>query len=289
MNPVSGRGRGARMAREVVDLLPLGGLDVEIIQTRGPGDASGLAALPGADTVVAVGGDGTVSEVLNGFVEPFPVLGQIPTGTGNALAKELRLDRNAAAFSRLVRSGRIVPWDFAVERRAGRRFLLFLSAGYDAWVVHEFHANRRGTIHQWEYALWGLKCVPFFPIPRIGVEIDGRTLTENASWVLVSNIAEYGGPLVFTPDARPDDGRLDVMVYHARQRRDTPRMFFRAGLGWLLRFDYRMRDLTFHPARRVRLWSADGRPVPTQIDGDPAPLLPAEVEVVPRGIRVLAP
>lgn len=288
VNPVSGRGRGARRARAVAALLPREQYDVEVAETRAAGDARRLAT-GATDVVVAVGGDGTVNEVVNGLVEPFPVLAHIPSGTGNSLAKELRMDRSVPGFVRMFEKGRVCPWDLAVERRSGKRFLLFLSAGYDAYVVHRFHAQRHGTIYQWEYFLWGLRCFPDFRIPRIGVEIDGRVLTERASWIQISNVAQYGGPLVFTPEARPDDGALEVMVYHARERRDTPRMFLRAALGWACGVEYRMRDLTFHRARRVRLWSADGRPVPTQIDGDPGPLLPIEPEIVPGGIRVLCP
>jgi len=289
VNPVSGRGRGAGRARAVAAALPHDEFDVEIVETHSAGDARRLASPVGADVVIAVGGDGTVNEVLNGLPEPFPILGHIPSGTGNTLAKELRMDRSVAGLVRLFRSGRVRPWDLAIERTTGKRFLLFLTAGYDAHVVHRFHAQRRGTIYQWEYFLWGLKCVPDFPIPRIAVEIDGRVLTEQASWIQISNVAQYGGPLVFTPRARPDDGALEVMVYHARDRRDVPRMFLRAILGWACGWEYRMRDLTFHRARRVRLWSADARAVPTQIDGDPGPSLPAEVELVPGGLRILTP
>lgn len=289
VNPVSGRGKGRARARRVLDRLRAEGFDVEVLETNGPGDARRLAARPGADTIVAIGGDGTVNEILNGLDDPFPILGLIPSGTGNTLAKELRMSRTVDDLARMVREGRTIPWDLAVERRSGKRFLLFLSVGYDAYVVHAFHAQRRGTIYQWEYFWWGLKSVLHFPVPRIGVEVDGRTITEGASWVQISNVSAYGGPLVFTPNARPDDGRLEVMIYHATSRRDTVRMFLRSTLCWLTGYEYPMSDLTFHPARHVRLWSADGCPVLTQVDGDPGAPLPADVEIVPGGIRVLRP
>ncbi len=236
-----------------------------------------------------MGGDGTVNEVLNGLPEPFPTLGLIPSGTGNTLAKELRLPHDVDALSAILRAGRETAWDLVVERCSGRRFLLFLTVGYDAYVVHEFHAQRSGPIYQWEYFLWGLKSIVEFPVPRIGVELDGIRITECASWVQISNVSAYGGPLVFTPRARPNDGRLEVMIYRGPWRRDVPRMFFRGALGWLARYDYPMHDLTFHPARRVRLWSADGRSVPVQIDGDPGAFLPVEAEIQPGELRVLTP
>lgn len=105
----------------------------------------------------------------------------------------------------------------------------------------------------------------------------------------ISNVSAYGGPLVFTPRARPDDGAFEVMVQHSPYKRDVMRMFWAAILQYALGIEYRMRDVTFHQARRIRLWSADGRPVPVQIDGDPAGHLPFDGEIVPGGMRVLVP
>lgn len=285
VNPISGRGRGLARAREVAAAL---GSDyaVEIVCTERAGHAREIAARPGADIVVAVGGDGTVNEVLNGLPEPFPVLAVLPSGTGNTLAKEIRMPRSPREIAEVFRAGRELVWDVAIERPANKRFLLFLSAGYDAGVVHRFHAQREGPIYQWEYFLWGLKSMVGFRPPTISVELDGRLVADRASWVQISNVAAYGGPLVFTPNARPDDGALEVMVYHARQQRDTPRMFLRAGLGYFLGWEYRLHDLTFHSAKRVKL---GGEGVPVQIDGDPGGFLPAEIEIMPGGLRVIAP
>lgn len=285
VNPISGRGRGLARAREVAAALG-SHYAVEIVCTERAGHAREIAGRPGADIVVAVGGDGTVNEVLNGLPQPFPVLAVLPSGTGNTLAKELRMPRDPRAIAEMFRVDHEITWDLAIERPTGKRFLLFLSAGYDAGVVHRFHAQREGPIHQWEYFLWGLKSMVGFRPPRISVEIDGRLVTDRASWVQISNVAAYGGPLIFTPDAKPDDGALEVMVYHARQPRDTFRMFLRAGLRFFVGTEYGLHDLSFHKARSVKL-GGDG--VPVQIDGDPGGFLPAEIEIMPGGIRVLSP
>ena len=105
----------------------------------------------------------------------------------------------------------------------------------------------------------------------------------------ISNVPSYGGPLVFTPRARPDNQTFEVMVQHGRSKRDIVRMFWAAILGYVTGFEYRQRDVTFHTARRVTLTSEDGLPVPVQMDGDPAGHLPGDFEIVPGGIRVLAP
>jgi YegS/Rv2252/BmrU family lipid kinase len=286
-NPVSGKGKGLRQAREVVELLRARGCPAELLETRRAGDARRLASEASAcAAVVAVGGDGTVNEVLNGL-PPGPAIGMIPSGTANVLAKELGLPRRAEGIARALADGREISWDLAVDRVSGRKVLLFASAGYDAHVVHLFHAARKGPIRMWQYIYWGLKSLLDYGAPRMAVELDGRTVATDASWVQVSNVAEYGGPLVFTPRARPDDGRFEVMVLRGGGRRDVIRMFWRAIVGWAFRIDLRLGGLSFHPARRVRLSSPER--VPVQVDGDPGGHLPVDLELVPGGARVLAP
>jgi len=290
VNPVSGRGRAKRLAEAVADLLRRQGCTVELQPTQKGGDARRFAAESrGFAALAATGGDGTVNEVLNGLPPDPPPLAMLPSGTANVLAKQLRLPRTPEGLARILREGREAIWDLGVERLSGRKFLLFASAGYDAHVVHVFHAARTGPIQMWQYLYWGMKSLLEYTVPRITVEIDGARVTSEAAWVTVSNVPTYGGPLVFTPHARPDNQTFEVMIQHARHKRDIVRMFFAAILGWLTGFEYRMPDVTFHQARRVRLTPTDGAPVPVQVDGDPGGRLPGDFEIVPGGIRVLAP
>jgi len=290
VNPVSGRGRALRLAESVTELLRRQGCTVDLQLTQKGGDARKFASeSAGFSALAATGGDGTVNEVLNGLpADGAPALAMLPSGTANVFAKELRLPRGAQGLARILRDGREISWDLGVDRIGGRKFLLFASAGYDAHVVHIFHAARKGPIQMWQYVYWGLKSILHFEVPRITVEIDGARVTTEAAWVTISNVPSYGGPLVFTPRARPDSKTFEVMIQHARKPRDVVRMFWAAILGWM-GIPYAMHDVTFHTARRVRVTSSDGRPVPLQMDGDPAGVLPTDLEVVPGGIRVLAP
>jgi diacylglycerol kinase (ATP) len=289
-NPISGRGRAKRLARRVTELLRERGCEVEVAETRTAGDARRFAAsVDGFDAIGVVGGDGTINEVANGLPASAPPLGIIPSGTANVLAQELRLKRDPAALARTIADGREVRWDAGIDRGSGRRFLLFAEAGYNASVVHKFHAQRTGPIQQWQYFWWGLKSLIDYEVPSIGVEVDGRELTRSAGWVQVSNVAAYGGPLIFTPGARADDGAFEVMVQHGGHKRDVIRILWAAMMRYLLRLEIEMVDVTFHRARRVRLWSTDARRVPVQVDGDPGGFLPLDVEIVPGGIGVLSP
>ncbi len=288
-NPISGSGRGRKVARTVVDILRRRGCSVEILETRRAGDARAFAAeTRGADVLACIGGDGTINEVVNGMpIENPPPLGVIPCGTANVMAKELGLPRAPEDLARVLTEGREIRWDLGIERVSGRKVLLFGSAGYDAQVVHALHARREGPIRMWHYLLWGLRVLFRDAPPPVSVEVDGRLVTREAAWVQVSNVAEYGGPFVFTPAARADDRAFEVLVLHSRRRRDIPRMYFAATLNYLLGMAYPMSDAEILQGRRVKLQSCPL--VPIQLDGDPAGHLPADLEIVPGGIRILAP
>src|SRR5579859_749874 len=189
----------------------------------------------------------------------------------------------------MLREGKEAVWDLGIERGSGRRFLLFASAGYDAHVVHLFHAARTGPIRMWQYFYWGLKSILTYDVPNIAVELDGLKIAEDAAWVLVSQVASYGGPLVFTADARPGRGSFEVMIQRGRGRWNVVKLFWSAMLVWLFGGKCRRKDVSFHAAKHIRLTSSDGRPVPLQVDGDPGGQLPAELEIVPGAIRVATP
>lgn len=288
-NPASGRGGAARTLQLLADTLRREGCSVEVSETQRAGDARRFAReASGFDAIACVGGDGTVNEVLNGPAPAnLPPLIMIPSGTANVLAKELRQPSCPRQLAHLIPTAPERPWDLGTDRLSGRRFMLFASAGYDAHVVHVFHAARKGTIRMWHYFLWGTKALLNYKAPRIRVEVDGRRAATDASWVLVSNAAAYGGPFVFTPQARPDNGLFEVMLLRPAYERDTPRMFFFATLNRFFGGGFRPGGVHFVRGRRVTL-HAD-TPVPVQMDGDPAGHLPADLEIAPGGVRVLAP
>jgi YegS/Rv2252/BmrU family lipid kinase len=290
-NPVSGQGGAARRAREVMLRLVERGCAVEVLETSRAGDARRIAyEARSVDALVAVGGDGTINEVANGFGAPRPPpLGIIPSGTANVLAKEIRLPRRPADLAEVIASGREIAWDAGRIRPGDRRFLLFVSAGFDAQVVHEFHKQRNGRIRMSDYVAWGVRTYLRCEIPRIRVDLDGVRAADEAAWVVVSNVRSYGGPIVLTPGAKYDDGRFEVMIQRRRHKADTAHLFGASLLAWAFGVNAHPADVTYHSARSVRLESADGRPVPLQIDGDPGGFLPVELEIEPDGLRILGP
>jgi diacylglycerol kinase (ATP) len=290
-NPVSGKGLSGRRAREVMLRLVERGCNVEVVETTRAGDASRIAnEARNVDALVAVGGDGTINEVINGCTAPLsPPLGIIPSGTANVLAKEIRLPRRPAELADMITAGRVIAWDAGRIQPGGRRFLLFVSAGFDAQVVHAFHKRREGHIRMSDYLAWGVRTFLECRVPKIRVDLDGERIAEAAAWVIVSNVRCYGGPIVFTPEAKYDDGRFEVMIQRRRHKGDTAHLFGSALLAWASGYEARPADVTYHKARNVKLASADGHRVALQVDGDPGGFLPVEFQVEPGGVRILGP
>jgi len=282
VNPIAGYGAGQRVFERVERGLRRRGISSQAAVTRHAGDARRAAAAQAADhdVVVVVGGDGTLNEVINGLEADRPVA-VCPLGTGNVLAKELRVPRRTEGFCQMVEKGRLRALD--VASAAGRRFVSFAGVGFDAEVAAEVAACRRGTTHITRYVRPILRCLARYRFPQLHVSIDGAEPVEAAGSVLVSNVRAYGGPFVVTPDALNDDGLLDVCVL----RRGTRRSYLRAMLAFIFRCQRSLGGARYFRGRSIHV-TAD-EPVRYQVDGDVAGILPATFELVGQRLQFVVP
>ena len=281
VNPIAGRGAGRRVFEEVERGLRRLGLSVDGAVTDRAGDARRAAGgADGHDVVVAIGGDGTLNEIINGLEADVPVA-HCPLGTANVLAKELSIPRRIARFCEMVRAGRERVLDLAAVN--GQRFISMAGAGFDAAVTAEVHAGRRGSIRMRQYVGPLLRRLASGYLPRLCVSIDGGEPVASVGFVLVSNVRAYGGPLCITPDAVPDDGELDVCILP----RGSRRRLLRALVAFVFRCQHLLSGARYYRGRSVQV--AADEPVPYQVDGDPAGSLPATIELLERKLRVVVP
>ncbi len=164
----------------------------------------------------------------------------------------------------------------------GRRFVSMVGAGFDAEITARLAAERTGPMRMRRYVALIVGCLARYGTPRIGVSVDGAPPVEAQGFALVSNVGSYGGPFRITPHAKPDDGSLDVCV--------LPRGGFWRYLRAILALLARCPGLSgtrYLRGRSVRLTS--GEPVRYHVDGDPAGLLPATVELLDRKVRFIVP
>ena len=180
---------------------------VTLAPTQSAGDATRLAATAtGHDIVVAAGGDGTINEVVNGLHGP--ALGVLPLGTVNVFAKELNIPSNLEAAWRVIEAGQTRTIDLGCAEAAGqtRAFVQLAGVGFDARAVRAASWELKKKIGPLAYVWAGLKTLTgSFPPVEAG--------TARGAAVFIGNGRFYGGRYRLFPDARLDDGQLDVCVF----------------------------------------------------------------------------
>jgi len=273
LNPVAGRGAGARLAPRIVDHLRRFGLDFDLVSTTAPGDACAIArqaALQGQGAVIAVGGDGTFNEVLNGLMvvregAEVPALGVIPIGTGNdfAFGAGLSLDLETAcqvvaeAQTRLLDVGL-----FEAENESPRFFGNGIGVGFDAMANLESRKIKRlnGSLL---YLVAVLRTLAFYyDAPYTAICVDGKELAQHSLMISVMNGCRMGGGFYMTPDSSMDDGLLDLCIANQVGR---PKMV--AFVPKFMRGTHTTdRDVTM--MRGVRITVDSESPWVSQVDGE---------------------
>lgn len=223
-NPTSGRGRGGRALPEVEAALRAAGAQVRVHRTQGPGEAlaqGSLAARAGVALVVAIGGDGTLHEVLNGLCKThapphagLPALGLIPTGTGNDYARMLGLPaRDPARTAAILAKGQVGRVDLGRIEGVGPEPEWFCNNVGLAFMAAANAAHTESRLPAaLSYSLGGFISYLSYQTEPFRIEADQRSWEGTLS-VGQIGIGRYcGGGVDLTPDARLDRGRFQVVL-----------------------------------------------------------------------------
>jgi diacylglycerol kinase (ATP) len=271
------------------------GIDYDVCTTGGPGDAGRIARErleQGGRFLVAVGGDGTVHEVVNGMfvdgrtVVPEPVLGVVAAGSGCDFIRTFHLPKEPAeAAARLAGAG-VRPLDVArigyVDTRGSRRVRYFANIA-EAGLGGATAARAAGLPRvlgpsRYFFAFWAM--LPSYRPGTMRVEIDGQVVHDGrAVNVVVANARFFGGGMQISPGSDPADGLAEVLVFTGRKT-DSFTMLPRV---------YRGRHVP-HPSivqlrgRTIRLDS--DQPFAIEADGEVLGTTPATVEIVPGALRL---
>lgn len=231
--------------------------------------------------VVAAGGDGTVSLLANTLQQNIP-LAILPLGTENLLAKYLGLEADADRLVDLIQHGQKKKLD--AGRANGKLFLVMASIGFDANVVQQLHANRRGHINHFSYLGPILKTLWRYRYPQISITVDDQPAPILARWLFLFNVSRYAMNLPIVPSADPCDGRLDMCSF--RGGGNLRGVFYLASV--LLGKHQRWCTTSFRKFRKMTVQCHDQQhPIAFQLDGDPGGHLPLEIEVVSNYLTVL--
>jgi len=261
------------------------------VETRAAGEGAARAAegvRAGVGLIVAVGGDGTLNEVVNGITDetgrPLATLGAILTGRGRDGARTLGVPRDPArAIERLAAARPPVRRDLGLVRWPGghRYFVTVAGAGFDAVVAaRALTLPGPGTVPYLRAVVTSLRDHRPWPL-RVRVDdAPARSLTATA--VIVANGSTCGGGMRIAPGAHAADGLLDLVMLGALSRAALLRWLPTVYWGGHLRHP----RITVERVRAVTVTS--DRALPLHIDGEPCGAAPFEVTVVPGGLRVRA-
>lgn len=285
VNPTAGRRGASCLVRELAERFRQDGHLVRITVTGRPGHARSLgeeACREGVDTVVVVGGDGTVRETAAGITDSAVRLLVAPCGTENIMGRYLGLRADAKALWSAWSAGR----DRVVDQPTmnGRPFLLMTGVGFDAEAVHRLARDRRRHISYWSYVSPVGRALLERPVAAVAVEADGQVVFEGRCLMFIGNVPRYALGLQLFPKAVSDDGLLDVCVLPCRWPGDVLRW------GWAI---WRGRHwqccgAVYCQARTVAVRGLTARGVPVQTDGDPAGYLPIECNAGDRRVRFVS-
>lgn len=225
INSISGTTAKKGVAAKCIRRLGKEGIDVEVLYTEGPGDASRFAAeaaRKGYLGVIAAGGDGTVNEIASSLRGTATALGIIPLGSGNGLARHLGLSIDVHEALDVIARRHILACDSC--EADGHPFFCTFGLGFDAAVSEKFARSRqRGLINYLRSAFE--EYLKFQP-EEYEIVADGHSFKLKAFIVAACNASQYGNNVFIAPGASIRDGLLDITIIHA----GTPLTRARAGV-----------------------------------------------------------
>lgn len=300
VNPIAGRGNGERIIPDLQEGLRKQGVDYDLVRTKRPFHADELArqaADEGFDVVVAVGGDGTANEVINGLMQAKgngtleTALGVLGAGRGSDFAYSMGMPADIDEACRILAEGQRKWIDICQVRGGlfpdGRFFGNSLGIGFDAVVTIEAAKMTRltGTL---SYLVAVLKTVfLYFKAPQVEIKFGGQVLSLPALMISIMNGQRQGGMFIMSPEARNDDGLLDLCIVHevSKGRIFTLIPHFFSGT------QFGQKEVQFRQAEQVTVTAVRGV-LPAHMDGEiicteskelSVNLLPRQLEVICAG------
>jgi YegS/Rv2252/BmrU family lipid kinase len=290
VNPAAGGGRCGRLADEAVEALRGAGLDIEVARTRAAGEGTTLARAAykaGVRDFVAVGGDGTSFEIVNGLFpealesEQKPTLGFLPLGTGNSFLRDFSSE-GATYAAEALRSGRKRACDvIRLRHKEGELFYInILSLGFvaDVCTVANERFKRFGELG---YGLGVAVTVASLACEPIPFTIDGGARDEQPmAFISISNSRFTGGKMMMAPGADVADGLADVVtvgrIGRFRLLRTFPKIFDGSHVAQSEVRAVQARSMEFHVSA----------PRAAMIDGEVISLWPERLDVLQHALEV---
>jgi len=295
VNPASSNGRTAKRWPELRPLLEEVVGPVDEVFTTAPGEAETLTAqgiADGYEAIASVGGDGTHSEVVNGFFNKSHEVDccfiPITSGTGGDFRKTFGVDKGPEAA--IVHLGQGEPRRIDVgeytfidrEGRPARRYFLnILSLGLGGMVDEKVNTTSKALGGKASFFIGSFRALMAYRNVRIRLTLDdGEVLERGTVTTALANGRFFGGGMMIAPDADPADGLLDVVIIGDLSKVAMTRLSGRIYKGEHVAHP----AVEVHRARRVRVESEDEALL--DVDGEPLGRCPIDVKVLPGALKI---
>ena len=299
VNPHSGGGVTRRRWRKLEPRVreALGAVDIE--HTQGARDAERLAreaVRAGIERVVIAGGDGTLAEVAAGLLRSqlghYAELAVLPMGTGCDFARTLGIPRDPIAALDVLRTGKARRIDAGHARYTGRSgapadsyFMNAASFGVSSLVVEIAQRSARRLGGTAAFAVATVRALLSYQSARVVLRVDGELAGDDRyALVAAANGRYFGSGMRIAPDARVDDGWLDVVCVEGSSGLRLIPKLHKLYRGTLLEDPV----VRFRRGRRIEADAAPGA-VMLELDGEPVGSLPAQIELLPGALSVVGP
>jgi len=231
VNPAAGKNKGAKAIEKAIPLLKQKGIQSEVTTSNFAGHAIELAQQfdPSKfDGIIAIGGDGTLFEVINGLLKKYqsfdlPV-GQIPVGTGNSFIKDLAIQTIEDAIAKIAGGiSRKVDVGFFKYPEGEHYFINLLGTGFVANVAHR--AGKYKAFGPLSYVIGVFEEVARLKSVPMEITIDGKVYQREYIFTEICNSTKTGGNMIMAPDAKIDDGLLDIILLNRISRLNLLKVF----------------------------------------------------------------
>ena len=281
INPISGTHKKDSWPEIIHRVIDLSRFDVRIYFTERAGHASELACQhikEGVPYIVAVGGDGTVNEVAMAVRDTPAVMGIVPSGSGNGLARHLHIPLKLNEALKLINHGFVISIDYGLVN--DKPFFCTFGTGFDAHISHAFAmSGKRGVM---TYLSIIIREFFSYRSHKYELKIDGKKFKTRAMVITVANSAQYGNNGYISPHADITDGKLDVCIV-----RPFPK-FLAAPLAISLLSKHIHKSRYYRMIKGKKISLKRKHKGEVHLDGEPYFMgKKLKIEIVPHGLKVL--
>lgn len=280
INPVSGVGKQKLVEKSIKKYLDTTKYTYEIKYTEEAKHAIDISkeAANKFDIIAAVGGDGSVNEVCKGLINTNSALAIIPTGSGNGLARYLNIPLKIDNAIKLINLSKIKKIDTAEINN--EKFVNVAGIGFDAHVSHIFaNYGKRGPL---PYVKIAAEEFPKYRAQKYKITIDGKTFYRKAFLISFANSSQFGNNAYISPDAKIDDGLIDICIFKNFPIVESPRLA-------VMLFDKRLDKSKFMEIIKGKeITITQENPIIAHIDGEPVSFgNKINVKIKPQSLNVI--